>query len=72
MSLLWAERPKANRDRGTFELESAYQLSISNTTTAADLLLELNVEMWSADTVMDVDESTSSVGSNSGHPRCGP
>jgi hypothetical protein len=60
--LTGSERAKACRDRRRAERESACQHNTSNDATAADSLMELHVEMRSADTDTDVDEPTGWVG----------
>jgi hypothetical protein len=56
-----AERAKAFTDRRSADWESACQRNISDAATAADSLMELHVEMRSADTDMDVNETTGRV-----------
>jgi hypothetical protein len=56
------EIAKIFRDRRRAERESACQLNTINSVTAADSLMELNAEMRSADTDMDVDEPRGPVG----------
>jgi hypothetical protein len=72
VSLIVADKAKTFRDRLRDERESACQASISNGATAAESMMELHVEMPSADRDIDVYEPMGAAGSNSGHSRYGP
>jgi hypothetical protein len=65
--LTGAERAKAFRDRRRADRVSDCQPSTSNVATAADSMMELHVEMRSADIDMDVNEPMGPIR----HPRYG-
>jgi hypothetical protein len=54
MPLAGVERAEVCRERRRFERENAFhRVSVSNAATAANSLMELHVEMRSADTSID-------------------